>query len=302
VVETIERKLGVLKMKPNIPVYPPKYLLLIAAGLGSRMKAVSSLPKELIPILGKPAIQYAIEEGVAAGLTNIIVVINHKKDIIRRYLEDPDFRVKLYPNIADDLTNTIKKCSFIFLYQKTPSGEVNAIRLAAHIIKNNTFAIIYPDDIHYPFGTALPILCHNFFKTGDNIIGLSHVDSTIAPTIGNTGRVTLRAVTDDLYDILYFHPKSPGSFQLRNDIELRTCGIMISRPNIFEYIAEIELSPGIEFTDGILRTHMLQKEKFLGYHLAGRIYDVGNPVGYRNCISELSLLENTAIPSLKLGG
>lgn len=285
-------------MQPNLIVCPPKYLLLTAAGLGSRMKAVdSSLPKELLPIKGKPAIQYAIEEGVAAGLTTIIVVINHHKDILRRYIEDFDFRTTLCPNIAPELTNTIEKCTFTFLYQDIPSGEVGAIRLAAPIIRDTPFAIIYPDDIHYPFGKALPALCRTFLETGHNIIGLSQVDSKIAPTVGNTGRVDLTALMDDLYEIRYFYPKGLGSFQLQSDIELRTCGIMISRPNIFEYIAEIKTTPGVEFTDFILRTHMLRRERFLGYRLPGRVYDVGNPTGYRNCINDLSFLPKNAILS-----
>lgn len=286
-----------MQTKPII--CPPKYLLITAAGLGSRMKVVNNnLPKELLPILGKPAIQYAIEEGVAAGLTNIIVVINHQKDILRRYIEDINFRNTLFTDNSRGLTNTIEKCSFTFLYQDTVSGEIDAIRLAAPIIGDTPFAIIYPDDILYPFRKALSALCRAYLNTGHNIIGLSQVDSKIAPTVGNTGKVTLTGFKDDLYEILCFHPKGPGTFQLQSDSELRTCGIMVSLPNIFSYIDEIELAPGVEFTDGILRTHMLHRERFIGYRIPGRVYDIGNPTGYHNCIDELFFIKNNTTLSV----
>ena len=134
----------------------PQFLLLTAGGRGSRMRAVDpDLPKELLRVRGKPAIQYAIDEGIAAGITEIIIDSSPEKDQLRRYIEDPSYARNLFPTKADDIASSLNRCRFSFVYQESPTGEIDAIRLAEPLIDDGAFAIIYPDDIHFPLGAAL---------------------------------------------------------------------------------------------------------------------------------------------------
>lgn len=267
----------------------PQFLLLTAAGRGSRMKAVNPhIPKELLPVHEKPAIQYAIEEGIAADITDIVVVLSPEKDQLRRYIEDPLYRRELFPAKADDITCSLNRCRFSFVYQESPTGEVNAIRLAEPTINSAAFAIIYPDDIHYPFATALPALVKTFAQTGQDVIALSRVTPSSARATGNTGRVSLSQLTNDLYEIIEFHPKTRDRhYQLVDKSDLRTCGMMVTNSHIFQFIREVAIDETAEFTDGVLRTHMLKTGRFLGHRLDGTLYDIGTPEGYRFCIENL---------------
>jgi UTP--glucose-1-phosphate uridylyltransferase len=253
------------------------------------MKAVEpALPKELLPVREKPAIQYAIDEGIAAGITDIIIVLSPEKEQIRRYLKEPEYACELFPAKADDIASSLNRCRFSLVYQESPTGEVNAIRLAEPLIGDAPFAIIYPDDIHYPFATALPALARAFTQTGQDIIALSPVTRDSAHATGNTGRVSLSALGKNIYEITKFHPKTRDvSYQLSGASDLRTCGIMITNAHIFRFIRETRIHESAEFTDELLRRYMLKSQQFLGYSLDGRLYDIGTPAGYRFCLDDL---------------
>ena len=103
----------------------PRFLVIPAAGLGTRMRSVElDIPKELLLLGNKPAVQYTVEEGLSAEIKKIIIIINKQKEIIRRYFEDRETSQKMYPAAADDLDEIRRECSFTFLYQKEPKGEL----------------------------------------------------------------------------------------------------------------------------------------------------------------------------------
>src|SRR4030042_1441717 len=196
----------------------PLYLWSPAAGFGKRMKAVNAeIPKEMLPVGNKPAILYAVEEGLSAGINNIIIVINRQKEMIRKYFEDRKFMAK-------------RGCSIPFLYQSEPLGESDAI--------------------------------------------------------SNSGRGDLSLLDDDIFHVKKFYPKGDGHFIKRFRGELRTCGITISGPHIFEYIKRLRgsIKEG-EFTDVPVRSLMLEEKGFIGFHLPWKCFGIGNPVGYEFCLS-----------------
>ena len=117
-------------------IFRPDYLIIPAAGLGTRMKSVNAdLPKELLPVGHKPVIQYTVEEEIAAGIKNIILIISKHKDIIRRYFTDTDLCKKLFPEAVTELEDILRAAAFSFLYQKEPLGESDAINYAKNIGK-----------------------------------------------------------------------------------------------------------------------------------------------------------------------
>ena len=252
----------------------PLYLVIPAAGFGKRMKAVNAeIPKEMFPVGNKPAILYAVEEGLSAGINNIIIVINRQKEMIRKYFEDRKFMAE-------------RGCSITFLYQSEPLGESDAISLAEDIVVNHTVAIIYPDNIYFPAPGALKILKDVFRRYGKDIVALMEVNDENSRGISNSGRVDLSLLDDDIFHVKKFYPKGNGHFIMRFKGELRTCGITISGPHIFEYIKRLRgsIKEG-EFTDLPIRSLMLEEKGLIGFHLPGKVFDIGNPVGYDLCIS-----------------
>lgn len=266
----------------------PRYLIIPAAGLGTRMRVVNpELPKELLPVGNKPAIQYAVDEGVSAGINNIIIIISRKKEIIRRYFEESSTVKKMFPSFSDEIIQTNKKCSFTFFYQKELSGEADAISYARDAAAGHSVAIIYPDDIYFPAPGALAFL-KSFKSYGTDIFGLINVSPGIAACYSNSGRVDVIPVRGPIYKIKRFHKKEKGNFTLRFEGELRTCGISVFGPHIFDNIekARATVREG-EFTDRPVIESILMERDISGCRLPGTIYDIGNPAGYRMCIEHI---------------
>lgn len=278
--------------KKRIMDKEPGYLVIPAAGLGTRMRVINpDVPKEMLPVGDKPAIQYTAEEGLSAGIRNIVIIISRQKEIIRRYFEDRGFQRSMFPLATEEMEKITRECSITFLYQKEPLGESDAISLAQDTVGNHSVAIIYPDNIYFPVRNespapgALKILKSVFRQYRTDITALMEVTGKNATGISNSGRVDLKHLKDVLYRIERFHPKYEGFFAPRFKGELRTCGIAISGPHLFEYIKRARATiKGGEFTDLPVRTLMLKEKGLLGYRLPGTVFDIGNPEGYRLCL------------------
>jgi UTP--glucose-1-phosphate uridylyltransferase len=271
----------------------PDYLIIPAAGLGSRMRPVNSeLPKEMLAIGVKPAIQYTVAEGFSVGIKKIIIIINNAKDMIRRYFEEPRFRGAIYPQAAEEMAMYTRECAIHFLYQESPRGEADAIGLCRALVGDANLAIIYPDNLYTPSPGALLHLLPHFLESGKDIIGLSEITRQNRGGISNAGRVDLQPLPGDLYGIKRLLPKGPGPFVTRFPGELRACGIMfVSGAHLFDCIEQAR--PTVrqgEFTDLPVRTQILQQHGLLGCRLPGTVFDIGNPLGYEICRAYTSRL------------
>lgn len=267
----------------------PQYLVIPAAGYGTRLKPVrDDLPKEMLPVGDKPSILYCLEEAVSAGIDQVVIIINHKKEILRHYLENLDFAKSLYPGTVEELKRIQGKCSVHFLYQKNPWGEADALGLAEDIVVDKALAVMYPDNFYFPGPGILSQMSKIFSQKDFDIIALSKVNKVNSHAFGNSGRVDLSRIDNDLYSIRKFYDKSPGSFVPRWDNELRACGISITGPHLFDYIKRARPKDlQNEFTDGPVRSLILQERTILGLKLSGNIYDIGFPLGYEFCCNQI---------------
>ena len=267
----------------------PQYLVIPAAGYGTRMKPVrDDLPKEMLPVGDKPSILYCLEEAVSAGIDQIVIIINHKKEIVRLYLEDLNFAKSLYPGTVEDLKRIQGKCSVHFLYQKNPWGEADALGLAEDIVVDKAFAVMYPDNFYFPGPGVLSQMSEVFSQKGLDIIALSKVNKVNSHAFGNSGRVDLSRINNDLFSITKFYDKGSGPFVPRWDNELRACGIFITGPHLFNYIKRARPKDlQNEFTDGPVMTLILKERTILGLRLSGNIYDTGFPLGYEFCCNQI---------------
>lgn len=263
-----------------------KYLIIPAAGLGTRMKSVNAdLPKELLPVGSKPAIQYAVEEGLSAGIREVIIIISTQKEIVRNYFEDETVRRSLYSGTTDEMNEILRDVSFHFLYQKNPLGEADAISYAEEIAGNHASAVMYPDNICVPFPGVIKTIKSVYEKLQQDVIALSEVPDEVAPTISNAGRVDTAPLEQRLFTIERFIPKGEGHFIPRFNNETRATGIYICGPHIFEYIKKARgMTQERELTDTPVRNAMLKERRILGFKVRGIVYDIGNPEGYAACL------------------
>jgi UTP--glucose-1-phosphate uridylyltransferase len=267
-----------------------RHLVIPAAGLGTRMKPVNpELPKELLPVGGKPAIQYAVDEGLSAGMNHIFVIINKDKELIRRYFEDKTTRKQLYPEQDIKTEKAVVSSAIKFIYQEMPVGEADAIGLTEKFVGENPVALIYPDNIFMPSPGALAELEKVFMLYGKDTLALTEISEENSAATSNAGRVDLDYIEPDIFSIRQFHNKGPGHFVPRFRGELKACGMNISGPHIYGYIERARsLIKNEEFTDWHFR-NLIHKEKgLLGCHLKGSVFDIGNPKGYEFCMNKIA--------------
>lgn len=262
-----------------------RYLVIPAAGLGSRMKTVHpALPKEMLPVGRFPAIHYAVMEGLSAGIVNIIIIINKCKEIIRHYFEGDAFRKNLHLSPHQELKYFYKKCSISFLYQEKPLGEADAISLAEDMVGTDPFAVVYPDNIYFPAPGSVRILSSTYFRYRKEVAGLMAVTDDNSTGISNSGRVDIQEMSKGVFRIRKVIPKGEGKFVSRFPVELRTCGLSASAPGFFEKLREArETVKSGEFMDIHVRRLIADRDGLIGCLLPGTVFDIGNPEGYRLC-------------------
>jgi UTP--glucose-1-phosphate uridylyltransferase len=262
-----------------------RYLVIPAAGLGTRMRAVDpSLPKEMLPIGKRPSIHYAVMEGIAAGIQEIIIIINRDKEMIRSYFENSEFRNRFYPGTEGDCSGEYDRCSISFLYQETPLGESDAISLAEGIVGDHALAVVYPDNIYLPSPGALRALATVFRIHRKDIWTLMKVTDDNIEGTSDSGRVDMEAINKNFFRITKVLPKRDGNFVPRFRGELRTCGISMLAPGYFDLLRRARATAGSgEFTDHSVRELSVKAERLFGYLLPGHVFDIGNPSGYRLC-------------------
>lgn len=245
------------------------------------------LPKELLPVAGRPAIQRAIEEARVAGIDRIVIVLSSHKEQIRRYVEEPSFARGLYPRAAAQMERLACECSISFCYQARPRGEADAIAMARQSVGNDALAVLYPDNIVSPPG-AVKDLAQAYRLHGRDVTALMPVTEANASRLSNSGRVDLEPVAgaaDNLFRIVKIHAKGKGAFVPRWSKELRTCGIAVFGPHLFGIIERLRrlVDDQTELTDGAVRQLMLHDRDLLGLQVEQSVFDIGNPAGYVHC-------------------
>lgn len=160
---------------------PVKKAVIVAAGLGTRFLPITkTFPKEMLPLIDKPVLQYIIEEVVASGIKEIIIVISPEKDLIKKYFTSyKKLEYFLKNRGKKDLLKEIQKINklakFHFCYQKKPIGIADAILKAEQKIKNEPFALLFADDVVASEKPCLKQLIDVYQKTGASVVAVETV-------------------------------------------------------------------------------------------------------------------------------
>lgn len=251
-----------------------------AAGLGTRfLPATKAMPKEMLPIVDKPTIQYIVEEAVASGIEDIIIVTGKGKRAIEDHF---DHAFELEQNLIDkgkfDLLAKVQHSSNManihYIRQQAPKGLGHAVWCARRFIGDEPFGVLLGDDIVRADTPCLQQLMNQYEETQSSIIGVQQVadDEThrygIVDPAESTGR---------LYSVRNFVEKpSPGE----SPSNLAIMGRYILTPEIFELLESQTPGAGgeIQLTDAIQRLN--QEQRVFAYHFEGKRYDVGEKLGF----------------------
>ncbi|AEI45250.1 UTP--glucose-1-phosphate uridylyltransferase GalU [Paenibacillus mucilaginosus] len=250
-----------------------------AAGLGTRfLPATKAMPKEMLPVIDKPTIQYIVEEAVASGIEDLIIVTGKGKRAIEDHF---DHAFELEKNLEDkgkiDLLREVQRSARVeihYIRQKEPKGLGHAIWCARRFIGDEPFAVLLGDDIVQGDTPCLKQLIQEYEKSQSSVIGVQPVslEETQRYGIIDTGTKNGR-----LYEVQNLVEKPPLGKAPSN---LAIMGRYVLTPRIFDFLALQETGAGgeIQLTDAIQK--LSEIEKVYAYNYSGVRYDVGEKLGY----------------------
>jgi len=260
------------------------------AGLGTRfLPATKASPKEMLPIVDKPIIQYAVEEAVAAGITELIFVTGRSKRSIEDHFDkayelETELKARGKDQLLELLHNILpSNVSCVYIRQSEALGLGHAVLCARQVVGNEPFAVLLADDLI----DANPPVLRQMVDLYDH-----HRNSVIA--VQQVSREETR-----FYGIVKTRPLDSGLHKLEAIVEkpgpdkapstLAAIGRYILTPRIFKHLDNVQTGSGgeIQLTDGI--ANLLAREQVLAYEFKGKRYDCGSKLGYLEATVEFAL-------------
>ncbi len=260
-----------------------------AAGLGTRfLPATKAQPKEMLPIVDKPTIQYIIEEAVASGIEEILVITGRNKRAIEDHFDKSvELENELESHGKNELLKIVKEVSnmanIYYIRQKEPRGLGHAIGCAKTFVGNEPFAVMLGDDVVDSKTPCLKQLmaCYDEYKT--TILGVQQVPHN---EVSKYGVISGMHIENSVYKVKDLVEK-PKVEEAPSDIAI--LGRYIITPQIFKILENTKPGKGdeIQLTDA-LKT-LMQQEAMYAYTFEGRRYDVGDKLGFLEATVEFAL-------------
>ena len=273
-------------MKVRKAVFP-------AAGLGTRfLPATKAQPKEMLPLVDKPIIQYGVEEALAAGCDQIIIVTGRGKSAIEDHFDvSYELEKMLEEKGKTELLTVVRQISDMihvaYVRQKEAMGLGHAVLMARELVGNEPFAVLLADDVIDAPRPCLKQMMEVFDRTQASVIATQVVEG---PGISSYG----------VLDVKEPDPKFGGNvFEIKNMVEkpkmeeapsnLAVIGRYILTPRIFETLERTPLGTGgeLQLTDGMRL--LLQQEKIYGFRFEGKRHDTGDKLGFLKATVEFAL-------------
>lgn len=276
-----------------------KKAIIPCAGFGTRFLPVTKvLPKELLPIVDTPALSYIVDEAVASGIEEIVIVISPQKEDIRRLFEPNVALNARLEEVGDKesylLANKSINAKISFVTQETMNGNANAILLCKKFANGEPVAVLFGDDVMYS-GSATPVtkqLIDAYEKTGGTIVGCQQTPEDVARRCGVM--IVDKPVSDKITKIKGIIEKPQGEIPSK----LVSLGRFILSPDIFDAIEKTPETKGeVYLTEAI---NLLAETKGVyACEFEARRYDIGNKEGYLEATIEYALRDENLEKNFK---
>lgn len=273
-----------MAMKVRKAVFP-------AAGLGTRfLPATKAQPKEMLPIVDKPIIQYGVEEALAAGCDQIIIITGRGKSAIEDHFDvSYELEKMLEERKKTDLLTIVRQISDMihvaYVRQKEALGLGHAVLMARELVGNEPFAVLLADDVIDANTPCLKQMIDQFSAVQASIVATQQVDG---PAISSYGVLDASPVSgnDRLYEVRNMVEKPKREEAPSN---LAIVGRYILTPKIFDVLDRTPLGTGgeLQLTDGLRL--LLKEEKVYGYRYEGKRHDAGDKLGFLKATIEFAL-------------
>jgi UTP--glucose-1-phosphate uridylyltransferase len=263
-----------------------------AAGLGTRfLPATKAMPKEMLPLVDKPIIQYGVEEAVAAGCDQIIIVTGRGKQAIEDHFDvSYELEKMLEERGKTDLLQIVRQISDLihiaYVRQKEALGLGHAVLTARELVGNEPFAVLLADDVIDAEVPCLRQLMKVFEKTQCSVLATQVVEGPGISAYGVLEGKPVPGSNGKLYEVVGLVEKPRPEDAPSN---LAVIGRYILTPTVFETLSDIKAGAGgeLQLTDGLRQ--LLKKEKIYGYVFDGKRHDTGDKLGFLKATVEFAL-------------
>ena len=266
-----------------------KKAVIPAAGLGTRvLPASKAMPKEMLSIVDKPAIQYIVEEAAKSGIEDILIITSRGKTTVEDHFDrSPELEKRLLDSGKIDVYNQIvditKLANITYIRQHEPKGLGHAILCAKTCVGDEPFAVLYGDDVILGENPVCKQLCDAYDQYEKGIVGIKEVT---VEQIQKYSSMKLSSLGGNRYEItdMIEKPKPDQIFSLFSIL-----GRCVLPPRIFSILESIPYGYGgeLQLTDAM--KVLAQEEGMIGVDFDGRRYDMGNKLGVLEAIVEVGL-------------
>lgn len=266
-----------------------KKAVIPAAGLGTRfLPATKAQPKEMLPIVDKPAIQYIVEEILESGITDILIITGRNKRALEDHFDKSvELEYQLEEKEKHDLLEIVqgisKMVNIHYVRQKQANGLGHAINCAKTFIGNEPFAVLLPDDIIDSQKPCLKQLIEVYDEHACSVLGVQQVPKE---EVNKYGIVDGKAINSSCYSVNNLVEKPPIE-QAPSDIAI--IGRYIITPEIFNILGHTKPGAGgeIQLTDAL--KELITTQKMIAYQFEGNRYDIGDKQGFLKATVEFAL-------------
>jgi UTP--glucose-1-phosphate uridylyltransferase len=273
--------------------------VVLAAGYGTRLlPATKAQPKEALPLVDKPIIQYTVEEAAASGLDEVIIVTSSGKRAVKDHFDrSPELEQALLAKGDHERLEEIRRISdlahIIYVRQKEQRGIGDAVLTVRKVVGNEPFVLFFPDDVIIADVPAARQLLNVFEARGGSVLAVEEVPRE---EVESYGIVDGEPVGEGLYRVrgLVEKPKPDDA-----PSNLAIVGRYVLTPEIFEVLTKTPPGKGgeIQITDGLAL--LLREQPMFAYQFQGRRYDTGRPVGLIKASVDLALRRPDIGPELR---
>ncbi len=261
-----------------------------AAGLGTRvLPATKNMPKEMFPIVDKPTIQYIVEEAVAAGITDILIITNRGKGIIEDHFDaSPELEYQLEKSGKTDFLNTVKSISNLanitFIRQKEMKGLGHAILKAKSFVGNEPFAVLYGDGVIVSDTPVIKQLIDCYGEYGEGVVGVKKVDEK---DIHKYGSLKVEKMHDNVFKCTDMKEKPQTKKEVLSLYSILDRCVLPAE--IFDILENTKPGAGgeIQLTDAMREIAITKGMTAVEFE--GRRYDMGNKFGILQAQIEVGL-------------
>jgi len=272
--------------------------ILPAGGLGTRfLPATKASPKEMLPIVDKPMIQYAVEEAKACGIDEFIIITGKHKRAIEDHFDaafklEESLKKSGKKKLLEEI-NRLSHLNFAYIRQREALGLGHALSRAKPFVRDEPFAVLLSDDIIDPDDTLLRDMIHLYKELKSPVLAIEKVPLS---DISRYGVISGKRVKDNVYRINDLVEKPPAE---NAPSDMAIIGRYILTPDLFEILESLKPGKGgeIQLTDAL--SGLLKSRAIYGYLFTGKRYDAGDKVGYLKATIDLALKNPNVSKQLK---